>query len=272
MKRGWLIATLLLLFVPRLPAQTISVVSGGQIDSLTPGYTYTLTSNIALQWFVVPQISGDENGTWAWFTVRTRSDSSVRIQFTLPTILLSADNTALPCSFNSTSIYNARTGGFLDPANQLIITPIDSLIDLVLGITVAVPSNALPGSYYGTIICRMVSPDTASATVQFEASVIHIVNGVPLPKALPSSFGLAQNYPNPFNPGTIIGYNLPKSSHVKLAVYNMLGQQIAILIDGYQEAGYKSVKFEMNNIPSGVYIYRLTAGTYTDVKKMILIR
>jgi hypothetical protein len=89
---------------------------------------------------------------------------------------------------------------------------------------------------------------------------------------LPKQYLLEQNYPNPFNPSTIIKYELPNAAYVRLSVYNMLGQDIATLVDGYQEAGYKSVKFEMNNIPSGVYMYRLTAGTYTDIKKMILIR
>jgi hypothetical protein len=269
------VAAIFLLFFTRIFAQTITIANAGQIDSLSQGYTYTLCiddERLSTLCNVVPQFTGEEFGADVWLQIHTKSDSSTTIQFTLPTKLQGAGNTSLLCSFNSVSCFDLGRGQYFDPNTQFVATPRDSLIDFLLGTTVAVPSNALPGSYYGTIVCRMVSPDTASATMQFEASVIHIVNGVPLPKALPSSFGLAQNYPNPFNPGTIIGYNLPKSSHVMLTVYNMLGQQIATLIDGYQEAGYKSAKFEVGNIPSGVYIYRLTAGTYTDIKKMILIR
>ncbi|MFI5252823.1 MAG: T9SS type A sorting domain-containing protein [Bacteroidota bacterium] len=89
---------------------------------------------------------------------------------------------------------------------------------------------------------------------------------------VPKNFLLAQAYPNPFNPGTVIQYQLPASSHVLLKVYNMLGQEIATLVDEQQGAGYKSVKFQMPDLPSGIYIYRLTAGSYTDVKKMIFMK
>jgi carboxypeptidase T len=91
-------------------------------------------------------------------------------------------------------------------------------------------------------------------------------------KELPKEFRLEQNYPNPFNPSTTINYALPNSIHVTLKVYNTLGQEIATLIDGMQDAGYRSVRFEMNNIPSGIYIFRLTAGSFTDVKKMVIIK
>jgi hypothetical protein len=95
-------------------------------------------------------------------------------------------------------------------------------------------------------------------------------------KELPKEFRLEQNYPNPFNPSTTINYALPSAVHVTLKVYNTLGQEIATLVDGVQEAGYRSVRFEMNSaaggIPSGIYMYRLSAGTFTDVKKMVVIK
>ncbi|MFI5252084.1 MAG: M14 family zinc carboxypeptidase [Bacteroidota bacterium] len=90
--------------------------------------------------------------------------------------------------------------------------------------------------------------------------------------ALPLEFRLEQNYPNPFNPTTTINYALPNDVFVTLKVYNMLGQEIATLVNGKQDAGYKSVKFDMPTISSGIYIYRLNAGTFSDVKKMIIIK
>jgi hypothetical protein len=89
---------------------------------------------------------------------------------------------------------------------------------------------------------------------------------------MPEVFTLHQNYPNPFNPSTIIEYDLPSREYVTLKVYNMLGQEVAVLAEGLQEPGYKSITFEIANLPSGVYIYRLMAGTFVDTKKMLLIR
>jgi hypothetical protein len=89
---------------------------------------------------------------------------------------------------------------------------------------------------------------------------------------VPRQFNLEQNYPNPFNPATNINYGLAKDVHVRLAIYNMLGQEVRLLADGMEQPGYKSVQFDAGNLPSGIYIYRITAGAFTDVKKMVLIR
>jgi photosystem II stability/assembly factor-like uncharacterized protein len=88
----------------------------------------------------------------------------------------------------------------------------------------------------------------------------------------PKQFALKQNYPNPFNPTTVIQYDLPKAAFVKLSIYDILGQQVRTLVNEMEQAGYKSVSFNGNNLPSGLYFYRISAGAFTDVKKMILIR
>jgi hypothetical protein len=89
---------------------------------------------------------------------------------------------------------------------------------------------------------------------------------------LPQQFLLQQNYPNPFNPTTTIKYQLPAQSHVTLKVFDVLGREVATLLDGVEQAGYKSVTFDASRLSSSVYFYRLQAGNYIETKKLLLLR
>jgi len=88
----------------------------------------------------------------------------------------------------------------------------------------------------------------------------------------PTQFSLEQNYPNPFNPKTVIGYQLPVSGNVSLKVFDILGNEVAIVIDGYNEAGNHKVDFNATGLNSGVYLYRIESGSFVETKKMILLK
>ena len=88
----------------------------------------------------------------------------------------------------------------------------------------------------------------------------------------PATFELSQNYPNPFNPTTVIKFGLPRDSKVQLSVYNILGQKVADLLNETREAGYHSVEFNATRLASGSYFYRIETGSYTAVKKMLILR
>jgi hypothetical protein len=89
---------------------------------------------------------------------------------------------------------------------------------------------------------------------------------------LPDEFALYQNYPNPFNPSTIIKFDVPSSSFVNISIYNTIGERIATLVNKQMEAGVHFTRFDASNMPSGIYIYRLTAGNIVFTNKMMLIK
>ncbi|MBD3225304.1 MAG: T9SS type A sorting domain-containing protein, partial [Caldithrix sp.] len=89
---------------------------------------------------------------------------------------------------------------------------------------------------------------------------------------IPTEFSLQQNYPNPFNPMTTIRYALPEAGHVTLTIYNGLGQKVAVLSEGRQEAGYHKVQFNASGMASGVYYYRLQMDNEQQFKRMILLK
>jgi len=89
---------------------------------------------------------------------------------------------------------------------------------------------------------------------------------------VPSSFVLAQNYPNPFNPRTVIGYALPRSERVRLVVYDGLGREVAVLVDGVKGPGHHEAMFDAGSLPSGVYLYRLEAGVHTQTRRLTLLK
>ena len=89
---------------------------------------------------------------------------------------------------------------------------------------------------------------------------------------VPEKFSISQNYPNPFNPSTVIRYTLPKQTDVKLNVYNVLGQKVAELVNTVQPAGEYEVTLHANRLASGVYFYRMQAGPFVEVRKMLLMK
>ncbi len=88
----------------------------------------------------------------------------------------------------------------------------------------------------------------------------------------PTTFRLDQNYPNPFNPTTEIRYQTTEAGHVTLTVYDVLGREVATLVKGVEEPGYKSVKFDATNLSSGMYFYKLESGNFVQTKKMLILR
>jgi len=94
----------------------------------------------------------------------------------------------------------------------------------------------------------------------------------PSQTVIPSKFILSQNYPNPFNPSTSIQYAVPENQFVSLKVYDLLGKEVATLVNEEQQAGYYSIDFNSSNLATGMYIYKIQAGNFIETKKMILLK
>ncbi len=119
-----------------------------------------------------------------------------------------------------------------------------------------------------------VSVFTSDNSHLYAASAIKslVVVGVENPQELPKSFALNQNYPNPFNPSTVISYDLPVKGDVTLKIYDVLGREVATLVNEKQNAGSYKVTFNASKLSSGVYFYQLQAGSFSSVKKLILMK
>jgi len=129
-------------------------------------------------------------------------------------------------------------------------------------------SNLTPGQYYAYRLKAFTGIVESNYSNEFEIVIVSINSEI----GIPNKFELFQNYPNPFNPSTQISYQLPENSFVNLVVYNIIGQKVAELVNQEKTSGKYSVKFDASNLPSGVYIYKLQAGEFSSVKKMLLTK
>jgi hypothetical protein len=113
---------------------------------------------------------------------------------------------------------------------------------------------------------------SVGSVIYWTDSTKRMLTGMGKEEALPVRYALEQNYPNPFNPSTTIRYALPQRSHVTLTVFNILGQQVAKLVNETKNAGFYEVKFDGGALASGLYFYRLSAGDFVQTKKLLLLK
>ena len=112
------------------------------------------------------------------------------------------------------------------------------------------------------------------------SSTVYVSNAAPYKKGIgfvrsediPQQFMLKQNYPNPFNPATEISYSIPQPLQVKLHIYNSIGQAVIELVNEYQDIGHYTIQWNAGTLPSGIYFYQLSAGKYSETKRMILAK
>lgn len=126
------------------------------------------------------------------------------------------------------------------------------------------------GYYSGA---RVVSLGSSNYdTANFWLDTASLIGVQQIGSEVPKGFSLAQNYPNPFNPATLIKFSIQKTSDVKLSIFNVLGQEVAVIVNENLQPGNYKVSFNASALSSGVYFYKMTAGTYSETKKMVIIK
>jgi|WetSurMetagenome_2_1015567.scaffolds.fasta_scaffold07288_5 hypothetical protein len=216
------------------------------------------------------------NGGLNWSTpLRVNNDAAGKEQF-LPWMTVDQKNGHIYFVFydrrnytnNATDVYIARSTDGGSTFSNILIS--------------STPFTPTSGTFFGdytniTAYNGRVRPIWArlqgtlsvlTAMIDFSSSVTNTTSNIP------SEYKLEQNYPNPFNPTTQINYSVKENSYISLKVYNLVGQEIATLVNSIKQAGNYSINFDISeyNMPSGVYFYKLNADNYTETKKMIVTK
>ncbi len=197
--------------------------------------------------------STDLGNTWSQLIV-----GSISTQYAvIPTSLMLYNSNFLIGTAYGIQLYNINSSGRKDISDGLPLANPN-------GAKTTVPEILMNSTYAFAVM------DSGGV---FRRNLSNIVTGISDNKIeSPVSFNLNQNFPNPFNPTTTINFQIPSASKVSLKIYDVLGREVALLVNEYKTAGKYSVNFNANNLPSGVYLYNLQAENYVEPKKMILLK
>jgi len=140
------------------------------------------------------------------------------------------------------------------------------------GATVKISLHVFPMTNHGkgTVKLKILNPDAPSNVKTFTFEIKTRVVGIHTDSQIPGTYYLSQNYPNPFNPSTKIKFRLQKEENVEIEVFNILGQKVDVLINETLSPGTHTVDFNANNLPSGVYFYKMKTDKFVKIRKMIL--
>jgi len=154
-------------------------------------------------------------------------------------------------------------------ASIVPVAPVDPADDDIITVHLAMQGDPMPASTANG--WNIMPPSVTAQYFHFTTEILVEVIGVD-DNITVNSFNLEQNYPNPFNPSTTINYSLAERSAVTLKVYDVLGNEVANLVNSTQEAGQHSINFDASSLSSGLYIYTLNTGNFTSSKKMMLLK
>lgn len=267
---------------PTEAAPTPTVDAANVISLFSNAYTNVTVDTWSAVWDAADvadvQIAGDDaklytNLTFAGIEFTSQTvDASTLTHFHMD--IWTPDPTGEPAAFKVKLVDFGANGAYAggdDTEHQLTFTA--PTLATESWVSIDVPLSDFTGLAARSHLAQMViegDPNTVYVdNVYFynSATAVKEISG-----SLPLDYGLGQNYPNPFNPTTRISFSLPRTDHATLTVYNMMGQKVATLLDRFMNAGTFQLEFNAAELPSGVYHYSFTAGNYSAVKRMMLIK
>jgi hypothetical protein len=173
----------------------------------------------------------------------------------------------------SSSVFNSTSGTYIYDALTAAYTKIDTIPIPVTAYQSGTTYTATPNMEIRKyIIAGGITTGPALTGQTWIYTDTLLMTGIDYPKTNPEDFLLFQNYPNPFNPTTNIEFRIPNPGLVSLKVFDVLGKEVAALVNEQKPAGNYEVKFDGSNLPSGIYFYQLKAGNFIDTKKFLLLK
>ncbi|MCU0415536.1 MAG: T9SS type A sorting domain-containing protein, partial [Ignavibacteriaceae bacterium] len=182
-----------------------------------------------------------------------------------------------PAALQGTIIgYKIYRSAAHQPSNFTLLETLDSDEFVYTDISVTIGNDYNARSYYVT--CVYEDPWESIGETD-PTNTVEVRLEIPQKISIPESnnknkinYQLEQNYPNPFNPSTKISYSLPVSGQVTLKVFDTLGKEVAILVNEQKEAGIYTIEFDASNLTTGIYFYRIQIGSFTSVRKLVLLK
>lgn len=214
----------------------------------------------------VQGVNQDGEGLWS----ETRKFTTVGVSPPEAAVLISPLNGAEEVSYKPLFSWNASEGA---TSYKLEVATDPTFATVTVAVVVAQPSFqssglALGQGYYWRVEARNAGGSALSEVWSFTT----VVSTDTEDEELPENFSLSQNYPNPFNPSTAIEFAMPKAGQASLVIYNVRGEEVARLVDGFTPAGRHTVQWNAGFLPSGVYLYRFQAEGFTEVRKLTLTK
>lgn len=229
-----------------------------------------LKSDMTYYWRVnASNIGGTSTWSTVWsFTAIDPSPSNVILVAPQDGAVINSDSVRFIWRLRDPFLYITKF--WFEIANDSLM--LDPVIDSTLTAmdTTTIVQNLISNRTYWWRVKAKTAAGWSSFSEKYKFSFV--LTGVHEISKMTEEFSLSQNYPNPFNPTTVIKYAIPKALFVELSVFDVLGQKLTVIVNARQDAGIYQVQFDCQDLPAGLYFYRLRAGEFCETKKMVIVK